>query len=317
MKYVSFDDVLKAREVVSKYLHRTPLHYYPGLSKLLNAEVHVKHENHHQVGAFKVRGGLNLIASLPEEQRQKGVITATRGNHGLSIAFACEKFNVKAVIVVPEGNNPEKNQQMMNLGAELIIYGKDFDDARLKAEELQKEIGYYYIHGANEPKLIAGVGTYSLEIFEDLKSPEFIFVPIGLGSGICGNCVVAEYLNSKVKIIGVQSENAPAVTLTWREGREITTESANTIADGLATRIPAYMTMEIMRSRVDDIILVSEEEIKESIRIIFRETHNIAEGAGAASLSAALKMKDQIRRKKIVLVLTGGNIDTATLKSIL
>ena len=317
MKHVRFEDVLEAQEVVHQFLHCTPLHFYPGLSFLLGADVFVKHENHHQTGAFKVRGGINLISSLSEEEKQAGVISATRGNHGLSIAFAAQMFGVKAVIVVPEGNSPEKNEQMLNLGVELMVFGRDFDEAREKAEQLQTEKGYRYIHPANEPKIIAGVGTYALEIFEDLKEPDYIFLPIGLGSGISGSCVVAEHVNARVKIIGVQAENAPAVTLTWREGRDITTESANTIADGLATRVPAYMTMDIMQQRVDDILLVSEEEIKEGIRIFLKETHNLAEGAAAASLAAALKMKDKMAKKKVVLVLTGGNIDTQTLREVI
>jgi len=314
---VSFEDIVAARERIAKHLPRTPLYEYPGLSELLGFSFYLKHENHQPVGAFKVRGGVNLISQLSEEERRRGVICATRGNHGLSVAYAAKLFGVKAVIVVPEGNNPEKNAAMKSLGAELIVHGKDFDEAVVKAEELKEERGFRYVHSANEPMLIAGVGTYALEIFEELSPVDAIIVPIGLGSGISGVCIVAKKLSPSTRIIGVQAKKAPAVCLSWREKKIVTTESANTVADGLATRVPATLTLEIINRFVDDIVLLSEQEIVDGVGLLLRETHNLAEGAGAASTAAAYKLRRDLKGKTVVGILSGGNIDRATLQTVL
>jgi threonine dehydratase len=316
MDPVNFDDVLKASEIVYKYLPQTPLYYYQGLSEMSGCKFYLKHENHLPTGAFKVRGGINIISSLSKEERKKGVISATRGNHGLSIGFASKIFCVKAYIVVPENNNPEKNNAMKRLGIELIIFGNDFDDAREKAEILKSEYGLRYIHSANEPFLIAGVGTYALEIFKKESDIDYIFVPIGLGSGISGVSIVRNKLSPKTKIIGVQAENAPSVFLSWKEKEIVKTESSNTIADGLATRVPAEMTLEFINKYVDDIILISEEEIKEGMKTLIKETHNLAEGAGAASTTAIIKIKDKIKNKKVVSILSGCNINSDILKGL-
>jgi len=314
---VSFEDVVAARERIAEYLPRTPLYKYPGLSKLLGFPFYVKHENHQPVGAFKVRGGVNLISQLSEEEKGRGVICATRGNHGQSVAYAAKLFGVQAVIVVPEGNNPEKNAAMEDLGAELVVHGKDFDEAVTKAEELKAEHGCRYLHSANEPMLLAGVGTYALEIFETLPTIDVIIVPIGLGSGISGVCIVAKKLSPNTRIVGVQAEKAPAVCLSWREKKIVTTESADTIADGLATRVPAAATLEIINRYVDDIVLLSEQEIIDGIGLLLRETHNLAEGAGAASTAAAFKLREELNGKRVVGILSGGNIDRATLRTVL
>ncbi len=313
---VSFKDVLAARERISPYLPRTPLYEYPGLSKLLGFPYYVKHENHQPVGAFKVRGGVNLMSQLSEEERARGVMCATRGNHGQSVAYAARLFGVQAVVVIPEGNNPEKNVAMEDLGADLVVHGKDFDEAVAKAEALKREHGYRYIHSANEPALIAGVATYALEIFETLEAVDAIIVPIGLGSGISGVSVVAKELSPHTRIIGVQAEKAPAVCLSWREKKVVTTESAETIADGLATRVPAPVTLEIINQCVDDIVLLSEQEIIDGVGLLLRETHNLAEGAGAASTAAAFKLRDTLKGNRVVGVLSGGNIDRVTLKQV-
>jgi len=262
----------------------------------------------------KVRGGLNLIASLPQEEKEKGVITATRGNHGQSIAMASRIFGVPCTILVPHGNNPEKNRAMRGFGAELVEFGRDFDEARQRAEEIREEKQLRYIHPANEPKLINGVGTYSLEIFEDLPDVDAIIVPIGGGSGACGAITVAQAINPNTRVIGVQAERAPSVYLSWREDRIIETESADTFADGLATRVPFEMTFNIIRGGISDIVTVSEEGIKSSIRLLLETTHNLPEGAGAASLAAGLKIRNRLRGKKVVIILSGGNIDLATLR---
>lgn len=312
---ISLKEIMRARAVIYRYLKPTPLIHYQPLSEITGFQTYIKHENHNPTGSFKVRGGLNLVASLPQEEKERGVITATRGNHGQSIAMASRIFGVPCTIVVPCGNNPEKNRAMRGFGAELVEYGRDFDEARQRTEEIREEKGLRYIHPANEPKLINGVGTYSLEIFEDLPDVDAIIVPIGGGSGACG--AITHALHSNTRVIGVQAEKAPSVYLSWRKGRIIETESADTFADGLATRVPFEMTFNIIRGGISAIVTVSEEEIKSSIRLLLETTHNLAEGAGAAPLAAGLKIRDQLRGKKVVLILSGGNIDLATLRWVL
>ncbi len=314
---MTFDELLRARDFIAPYLHRTPLYPYPLLERVLGARTFVKHENHHQVGAFKVRGGVNLVGNLTPEERRQGVIGATRGNHGQSLAYAGRLFGVKVVIVVPHGNNPDKNEAMRLLGAELIEHGKDFDEAFVRARELIDSGGYRFVHSANEPLLIAGVGTYSLEIFEECPTAGVMFVPIGLGSGLSGACLAAEGLGKKTRLIGVQAAQADSVVQSWREGRMISTPSAETIADGLATRVPAEMTMEIMRRRVDEMVTVSEQELAAALKLMVRATHNLVEPAAAAPLAAALKIRESLPGKDVVLVQTGANIDWPTLRRIM
>ncbi|MGE0820536.1 MAG: threonine dehydratase [Candidatus Binatia bacterium] len=317
MQPPTYNDILTARATVSRVLPRTPTHRSPGLSTLVGCELFIKHENHLPTGSFKVRGGINFVSSLSPGERQRGVITATRGNHGLSIAYATHLHKAKALLVVPQGNNPEKNAGMQALGAEVIEYGKDFDEARDQVATLVAKHGYRFLHPANEPLLIAGVGTYALELFADTANIDVVIVPIGLGSGICGVSLVRERISPKTRVIGVQAERAPSVYLSWQAKQMITTETANTFADGLATRVPAEMTQEIINRLVDDIVTVSEEEIAAAIRWLLFHTHNLAEGAGAASLAAAVKLQRQLTGKRVVIVLSGGNLDTATLRWVL
>ncbi len=317
MEQPTYNDISTARAIVSRYLPRTPVYPSPGLSNLVGGELLIKHENHLPTGSFKVRGGINFMASLSPADRQQGIITATRGNHGLSVAYAARLFGAKAVLVVPRGNNPEKNAGMCALGADVVEHGKDFDDAREHVASLVATHGYHSLHPANEPLLIAGVGTYALELFEDIPTPDVVIVPIGLGSGICGVSLVRAQLSPHTQVIGVQAARAPAVYRSWQEKRLIATDSADTFADGLATRVPAAMTQAIINRLVDDIVTVSEEEMAAAIRLLLFHTHNLAEGAGAASLAAALKLRSQLSGKRVVIVLSGGNIDTATLKWVL
>lgn len=317
MWHPTYADILAAQPIVHRYLPRTPVYPSPGLSAVAGCELFVKHENHLPTGAFKVRGGVNFMAALSETDKQRGVITATRGNHGLSVAYAARLFGAKAVLVVPHGNNPEKNAGMAALGAEVVEYGKDFDEAREHVDTLVATYGYRYLHPANEPLLIAGVGTYALELFADVPAPDVVIVPIGLGSGICGVALVREHISPKTMVIGVQAERAPAVYLSWKERQLVTTDSADTFADGLATRVPAEMTQEIINRLVDEIVTVSEEEMAAAIRLLLFHTHNLAEGAGAAPLAAALKRRRQLAGKRVVIILSGGNIDTATLRWVL
>jgi len=317
MDYPTYNDILAARAVVGRYLPRTPTYPSPGLSTLVGGELFVKHENHLPIGAFKVRGGVNFMASLSPADKQRGVITATRGNHGLSVAYAARLFGAKAVLVVPRGNNPEKNAGVVALGAEVVEYGRDFDEAREHVAALVAAHGYRYLHPANEPLLIAGVGTYALELFAEVPNLDVVIVPIGLGSGICGVSLVRERISPKTRVIGVLAERAPAVYLSWKEKRMITTDGADTFAAGLATRVPAEMTQAIINRAVDEIVTVSEEEMAVAIRLLLFHTHNLAEGAGAASLAVALKLRAQLAGKRIAVILSGGNIDAATLRRVL
>jgi len=314
---ITLNDVYEARRVVSKYLPRTPLVASPLLSKQLGFNAYVKCENLQPIGAFKVRGGVYLVSRLSEEEKRRGVITASTGNHGQSIAYAASLFGVKAIVAMPENSNPNKVEATKNLGAHIEFRGSDFDEARLWVEEEAKRKGYRYIHSANEPLLIAGVGTLYLEIMEDLPDVEAILVPIGGGSGAAAACIVAKSINPDVKVIGVQAEKAPAVYLSWKNKKFIETKSAETFAEGLATRVPFELTLGIINRMIDDIILVSEEEMKKAILMLLETTHQLAEGAGAASTAAAFKFRKKLQEKKVVLVLTGGNLTLQTLRDIL
>lgn len=310
-------DVLKAEKVISSYLHPTPLVESRVLSKELNCRAYLKLENLQPIGAFKIRGGINLVSSLTSEERERGVVTASTGNHGQSIAYAGRAFKVKTVIVVPEGANPYKVEAIRDLGAEIIFHGKDFDDARLKAEKMSIDEGYRYVHSANEPLLIAGVATATLEVLREVPDVDVIVVPIGSGSGACGACIVAKTINPDIKVVGVQAEKAPAVYLSWKNRRLMTTESAETFADGLASRVAFELPFKILCRLIDDIVLVSEEELRKAIILLLFKAHQVAEAAGAASTAAAFKLKEEIAGKKVALMLTGGNISVETLQKIL
>lgn len=305
----TYADVLAAAPLVHRYLKPTPLHEWPALSQMLGCRYFLKHENHTPTTAFKVRGGIHLVARLSDEQKRVGVIGCTTGNHGQSLAYACRLFGVRCVLVVPENNNPDKVAAMRALGAELIVHGRDFDAAREHCEVVCQREGLRYVHSANEPDLIAGVGTLALEIFDELPDPDIIIAPIGLGSGICGTAIVAAARRPETKVVGVQAELAPAVTLSWREGKPVETPSAPTFAEGMATRASASLTLEIMRRHVHQILLLSEQELRDAVKLLLRVTHNLAEGAGAASTAGAFRLRDQLAGKKVVGVLSGGNLD--------
>ena len=317
MSSVTLQEIIAARGVVSQFLKPTPLIHYPELSERLGFQAYIKHENHHPTGSFKVRGGLNFMHHLPQAQRERGVITATRGNHGQSIAYAAAQFGVKATVIVPHGNNPEKNSAMRAFGAELIEHGSDFDEALALCETLQAERGLYYVHPCMEPALFHGVGTYSLEIFENLPDVDAIIVPIGGGSGSCGAITVSKAINPDVKVIGVQAENAPAIYRSWKTGRRVETDSCDTIADGLATRAPFSLPLSILNKGIHDIVLLSEAELEKGIRLALRWTHNLAEGAGAAPIAAAHKLTSELAEKNVVMVMSGANLDTETLEKVL
>jgi threonine dehydratase len=314
---VSLEGVQRAREVIAEHLPRTPLIQHPLLLEETGLDLWVKHENHLPTGSFKVRGGFNFIATLPEEQRRRGIVSATRGNHGQSLALASRTFGVRCVIVVPHGNSPEKNAAMRAFGAELIEHGKDFDAAWEKVNALVESEGLTFVHAANNPALINGVGTYSLEIAEDLPDIEAVLIPIGGGSAVCGTIAVFRALNPDVKIIGVQAAGAPSVHDSWKAGKITPGAAPETFADGLATRVPFELPFAIITESIDDIVLVSDEEIRRAVHLLFSATHNIAEGAGAAALAGAIKLSASLKGKRVAVPLSGSNLEVSKLPWVL
>ena len=313
---LTLDDVTAARGVVYRTLKPTPLLQHPLLNVQTGLDLYVKHENHNPTNAFKIRGGLNLVGNLRADER-RGVITASTGNHGQSIALACRREGVPCTVVVPEGNNPDKNASMRAMGATVLEVGPDFDTAREYVESVHAERGLRYIHSANEPMLIAGVATYAMEIFDDLPEADVILVPIGGGSGACGCALVRSWTGRSTKVIGVQAAGADAFARSWRDGVRVTADSIATFAEGVATRVTFDLTFGILRAELDDLVTLTEEELAEGVRLALRATHNLAEGAGGASLAAAVKLRDRLVGKKVVCVMSGGNIDGERLRRIL
>jgi threonine dehydratase len=299
-------DVLEARRRIAPHLRPTPLYGYAGLDDLLDAEVFVKHENHQPVGAFKVRGGVNLVSQLSTAERERGVIAASTGNHGQSIAYAARLFRVPATICVPEEANPVKVASMRGLGAEVVFHGRDYDEAREHCERLARQHGYRYVHSGNEPLLIAGVATETLEILEEQPGVEVIIVPIGGGSGAAGACIVAKAVGRAVRVIGVQSEAAPAAYRSWRE-RRLVEDRMETYAEGLATRTAFELPQKILWEWLDDFVVVSDDEIRAAQALMIEATRNLVEAAGAAPLAAALTLREQLIGKRVALILSGGN----------
>ncbi len=312
----TFKDVLEARNLIKDYLPRTPLYSYPQVNQLLDARVFIKHENHLPTGAFKTRGGINLIYNLNRKQRERGVVTASTGNHALSIVYASNLFNVPVTVVMPEKSNPSKVKAIKSMGAQIVFFGRIFDESKDYAEKLAGERRARFIHPANEPDLIAGVGTYALEIFEEVPNLDVIIVPVGGGSGACGCCIVTQAVNPDCKVIGVQAAMAPAAYLSWKSGK-IVKDKMETAAEGLATEIGYELTQEILRDHLEDFVLVSEEEMVQAILLIMELIRNMAEEAGASPLAAALKIKEKLKGKNVALVLTGGNVSMARLKQII
>lgn len=308
-------DIVAARANVNRFLKPTPLFHYPTLSELAGTEIWVKHENQQPVGAFKVRGGLNLAANLSTAEREAGLFTASTGNHGQSMAFAARAYGIRATIAVPQGANPGKVAAMRGLGADVIFQGEDFDAAREWMMGNAKERGGRFV-GPAEDSLIHGVGSYGLEILEDLPDVDTIIVPVGAGSGVCATSIVAKSINPRIEVIGTQSTQAPAMQRSWQAGKMLTAEM-NTFAEGIATRMPFENTQRIMRRYLDDFLLVSDEEIEEAILLLLAHTHNLAEGAGAASLATVLRYRERFEGRKVVLVMSGGNLALGRLQIIM
>src|SRR5215469_8426210 len=308
-------DVLAARQRIAPYLRPTPLYRYPALDAAAGAQVWVKHENHQPVGAFKVRGGVNLVSQLTADERRRGVTAASTGNHGQSVAYAAELFGVRAVICMPEQANPVKVESVRALGAEVVFHGRDFDDARQHCEKLAAERRFRYIHSGNEPALLAGVATSTLEILEERPDTEVIVVPIGGGSGAAGACVVATAVRPSVEVIGVQSEAAPAAYRSWR-ARSLVEDTTGTFAEGLATRTAFELPQRILWELLDDFVLVSDDALKNATRTMIEKTRNLVEPAGAAALAAILADPGRFANRNVAIICSGGNISPAQLVSL-
>ena len=309
-------DVYGARLRIAPHLQPTPLYAYGALSELVGTQIFVKHENHLPTGAFKVRGGVNLVSQLSDDERRSGVITASTGNHGQSIAFAAGLFGVRAIVCVPEGANPVKLAAMERLGAELVVHGRDFDAAREHCEGLAREHGYRYIHSGNEPDLIAGVGTATLEALETQPDLDVVIVPIGGGSGAAGACVAGKGIRPELEVIGVQSSAAPAAYRSW-QSRQLLEDRMETRAEGLATRVAFELPQRILWERLDAFVLVDEDELQRAVVRMIEGTRNLVEPAGAAPRAGALQLRDRLAGRKVALILSGGNISPAQLRAIL
>ena len=307
MELPDFRDVLLAQRRIRPYLPRTLMHSYPAINALLGTEVYIKHENYQPVGAFKVRGGVNLIAQLTASERAHGVIAASTGNHGQSVAFAARLFGITAHIVVPERANPGKVFAMQGMGADVIVHGATFDDARLQCEALARDHEYRYIHSGDEPLLIAGVATEILEMVEDVPDLDVIIVPVGGGSGAAGACIVANALSPAIRVIGVQAAAAPAAYESWRQHTLVTAPN-RTFAEGLATGTAFALPQRILWQMLDEFVLVEDDEILAAIVWMIERAHTLAEGAGAAPLAAAYRLRAALHGKKVGLICSGGNI---------
>jgi threonine dehydratase len=303
------DQLERAHGIVGAAMPPTPAHLWPLLSERLGATVIVKHENHTPTGAFKVRGGLTYLDRLKRERPgTAAIISATTGNHGQSLAFAASRYGVPATIYVPHGNSVEKNRAMRAFGAKLVEHGTDFQTSREEAGRRASQDGFEMVPSFH-PDLVLGVATYALELFRKASDLEILYVPIGQGSGICGCILARDLLGLSTEIVGVQSTEAPSYALSFAAGTVVRTNSSNTRADGMATRVPDADALAIIRKGASRIVQVTDDEVGAAIRAYWTDTHNLAEGAGAAPLAAALQEKARIRGKRVGLVLTGGNID--------
>jgi len=312
----TLEDLKHARETVSKYIPKTPTHSYPALNEALGLDLHLKHENHTPLGVFKARGGVNVAAHLTPEERAAGVVAASTGNHGQAVAYGAMLFRVMAVVCVPMDANPAKIASMKVFGAEVVFHGSDFDSAREHAEELSREKGYKYVHSGNDIYVIAGAGSYALELLEDQPDLDAIIVPVGGGSGAAGCCIAAKSINPDVEVIGVQAEQAPAAYLSWKEKSHVEAKM-ETFAEGLATRVPMALPQRILQEHLDDFILVSENEMRDSMLLLLDKTRNLVEAAGAASLAGAIKLSDRLAGRKVAVIVSGSNISREQLDALL
>jgi threonine dehydratase len=317
MPLFTLDELAAATAIVRRFVAPTPAYAWPLLAKTVGAEVVVKHENHTPTGSFKARGGLVYVEALVGAgPKPEGLVTATRGNHGQSVALAAARNGIPAVIVVPEGNSSEKNAAMAAFGGELVIGGKDFDDSRTVAAAIQRQRGYHFVPSFHR-ELVKGVATYARELFASCAGLDVVYVPIGMGSGICGLITVRDLLGLDTEIVGVVADNAPAFALSFEAGHPLQTNTARTFADGVACRDPPVEALEIICRGASRVVRVSEDEIAQAIRIYYTTTHNLAEGAGAAPLAALMKERTRYAGRRVGLILSGGNIDMPVMAQIL
>lgn len=313
----TLQDVYRARKTIRQYLPVTPLIPVESLSQRLGFELSIKAESLNPTGAFKIRGGLNWMSNLPEDQRSRGVVAASTGNHGQSIAYAGRAFGVDAYIFVPEVANELKMASMRQLGATIIQQGADFDACCAAAMEFAREHDKRFIHSSDEPDLIAGVATYTLEILEEQPGTDVMFVPIGGGSGCCGAVLAGKGINPSLEVIGVQAAGAPVVFESWRARSLKVFDQVETFAEGLATRTAFKLPARMLWDRVDEIMLVSDREMKQAILTLLESTRLLAEGAGAAALAAAYQRRESLQGKRVVVVVSGGNLTRETLEQVL
>jgi threonine dehydratase len=305
----TLDEIRAAQDLVYSVMQPTPQIVWPLLCERLGTEVWVKHENHTPTGSFKARTAVVYAAELFRGSRGiTGLVTATRGNHGQSVALAARRFSVPAHIVIPRGNSPEKNAAMRAQGAQLIEFGSDYQEAKEHAKSLAAQHGWHFVPSYHR-NIVTGVATYWLEFFSAVSDIDVVYVPIGQGSGICSCAAVRNRMNLKTKIVGVVAEGAPGYALSFAAGRPIAAPVTTLLGDGMACRVPDEESLAVVLENVDHIVQVSEEEMREAMKIFFTDTHNVAEGAGAAGLAAALKEKHELKGKRVGLVLTGGNVD--------
>lgn len=317
LEVVNILNVFKAKQIVDRILPRSSLTFYRRLSEHIGAEIYVKHENHLPTHSFKVRGAVNFMEQCPEDQIKNGVVVATRGNHGLAVAWAAQKRGILCNVVVPEKNDPLVNEMILGYNAQLIEHGSDFYEAQDYAEELSENAGYYYVRQGNEPLLITGIATMGLEIMEDLPDLDALIMPIGGGTGCASVGMVIKQINPSVEIYGVQAAKMPSFYESWKKGKKVTVSPAETIASGLAARSVFDLPFIILKDLISDVVLLSEEELIDGVRLAIRYTQNLAEVAGAAAIKAAFVLRERIRGKKAVIVMTGGNISIPVLTSIL
>jgi len=301
------DDVLRAERTIRPHLAPTPCHRHPGLCELFDADIWVKHENHLPTGAFKVRGGVNLLANLSSDERRRGVVTASTGNHGQSIAWAGARFGVRAVVYAPVGASAVKVSAMRGFGAEVMLEGRDFEDCKRIGAERARRDGMRFINSGDEPYLIAGVATHTLELLRDVPQPDMLIVPLGGGSGAAGAALVAKSLSPRTRVIAVQSSLAPAAYETWRD-RTARTAPIRTVAGGLATGEPFMLPQRMLWSLLDEFILVDDDALFAGVRTLLERAKTMAEPAGAAALAAAWQLRDRLRGRCAVLIVTGGNV---------
>jgi len=316
---ITFADVLAARDRLRPHIPVTPLRSYPPLDAAVGRGIRVlvKHENHSPTGAFKARNGMAVLSALSADERRRGVVAATRGNHGAGLAWAGQILGVPVTVCVPVGNNPEKNEVMRGFGATLVEQGRDYEDAVAVADRLVRERGLRLVHSSNEPLVLAGAATLSLEVLEQASELDAMVIAVGGGSQAVGAVTVARERRPELKVYGVQAAGASAIHDSWHAGRAITRESSNTFADGIATRMPPSLTFPALREGLAGFVTVEDGRIAEALRLLLRTTHNLAEGAGAAGLAGVLALRDTLAGQTVAVVVSGGNIDQDTLRRVL